>query len=760
MPIPLETTVGRQRDLVRVAERLALSRVCCVTGPVGVGKSHLAQRAAASLAADFPGGVHYCEVGSVADEPTVAALIEALHVPLGPALLVVDGADACAPALRALLPGWLGEHPRRRVLVTSRERPGIAGEVAIPLEPLSVAEAVTLFVERARALDDRFVPTDAERRAIEEIVRRVDALPLAVRLCAAQTLVLRPTALLAHLRTADARLEAGSMRPVLDAAFRLLPEDTRRLLVSCAVFDDTFTFEAAVAVAGATLAGLMVLCERSFVRPSDDPTGGRRFRLYRPVRDFALAGEAGLDAALRERHRAFYLGRVDRADDAPDADETRRNLLAAAEHDVEAGAHPRALETLVAVTPLVLRLGPTGRALALFERAWPAAPPPEALHAAGALCLMVGALQRAVERFDLALATLPPAASRVAEVLCDRATAARLLGRAEAATGFYDRALAHPAVTAPVAARTLERLAGHLFEQGRHADARARLDAARAAYASLPDAAGLARVQHALGLLEQEDGDVAAAVALFRDAQLRHTALGDERFAAIARFDEGAALLEDDAPAAAREVLDGAVERLEAFGDRRQAALGRALLGVCAARLDDLVRARGELSQALAEVEAMGDAAMIAAIRVHHGHVEPSPAQAASRVPAETSSDEERYAVRVLTRALRATAETLRIAPDGAFIERPDGARVEIKAASARRILAALLEARARGAGIALEAEALFRSGWPGERVLGDAARNRLQVALSMLRKAGLGARLVRTGDAYRLTGEVRVKGG
>lgn len=57
-----------------------------------------------------------------------------------------------------------------------------------------------------------------------------------------------------------------------------------------------------------------------------------------------------------------------------------------------------------------------------------------------------------------------------------------------------------------------------------------------------------------------------------------------------------------------------------------------------------------------------------------------------------------------------------------------------------------------------MSADALFRLGWPGERVLTAAARNRLQVALSMLRKAGLGERLVRTGDGYRLAGAVRVE--
>ena len=97
------------------------------------------------------------------------------------------------------------------------------------------------------------------------------------------------------------------------------------------------------------------------------------------------------------------------------------------------------------------------------------------------------------------------------------------------------------------------------------------------------------------------------------------------------------------------------------------------------------------------------------------------------------------------------------IAADGAWVQVPDGTRVEVKSQAARRILVALLEARTRGADAGCTSQALFRRGWPGERVLDHAARNRLQVALSALRKAGLGERLVRLEDGYALSGPVRV---
>lgn len=747
--------MGRARDIDRVSSRLADARLCGLTGPLGVGKSHLAQQVAWSLGARFAAGVFWCDATSASSEDDLESLIEAVHTPLGAVLLVVDGADACAEAARAVVPRWLGQHPMRKALVTSRERAGIRGEVVVPLDPLSPADAVTLFIDRARAADDRFVPTELERRAIDQIVRWVDALPLAVCLCAAQTLVLRPPALLEHLQSADARLDtrAGgdSLRQTVRSAFALLPEDARPVLVACSTFVGAFTFDAAAAVAGASLASLMALCQRSFLRVSDEG-GTRRFRLYRPIQDFAAG--LGVDDTLRDRHRAWYRARLERGEDV---DETRQNLLASAAHDVEMEHTARALDTLIAVTPLVLLQGPTVHTLALLERAWPSAPTPEALHAAGRLRLLDGQFAAAAALFDTALTALPETSPLAAAVLSERATAARLMGHVREATELYGQALAHPAGDPHVGARTLERLAGHLFEQGQRAIARTRLDEAHDAYAAIADHHGVARVQHALGLLEQEEGNRAAAATLFRDAQTRHSALGDQRFAAIARFDEGALLLEDDAPGAARPVLADAVDRLETLGDRRQVALGRALLGVCAARLDDPHTARPLLEQALAEAEAIADVAMRAAIRVHAGHLDTSPAQALARIPAATFSDEERYAVRLLEWAVRQAGETLSIAVDGTFIQRADGPRTELKSLAARRILTALLEARSNAAA-ELTSNVLFRRGWPGERVLDDAARNRLQVALSMLRKAGLGEHLVRTGEGYRLEGNVRVK--
>lgn len=60
------------------------------------------------------------------------------------------------------------------------------------------------------------------------------------------------------------------------------------------------------------------------------------------------------------------------------------------------------------------------------------------------------------------------------------------------------------------------------------------------------------------------------------------------------------------------------------------------------------------------------------------------------------------------------------------------------------RLLAALVESHADGECEGLDADALIERVWPGEQIMPDAARNRLYVAISKLRKAGLGDMLDR----------------
>jgi hypothetical protein len=88
---------------------------------------------------------------------------------------------------------------------------------------------------------------------------------------------------------------------------------------------------------------------------------------------------------------------------------------------------------------------------------------------------------------------------------------------------------------------------------------------------------------------------------------------------------------------------------------------------------------------------------------------------------------------------------------DGEWLETPNGMRHSLgRRRPLRRLLLALARAHARGAP-ALSVDELLEAGWPGERPLPEAGSNRVWVAISTLRKLGLGEMLQRWDGGYRL---------
>jgi hypothetical protein len=56
---------------------------------------------------------------------------------------------------------------------------------------------------------------------------------------------------------------------------------------------------------------------------------------------------------------------------------------------------------------------------------------------------------------------------------------------------------------------------------------------------------------------------------------------------------------------------------------------------------------------------------------------------------------------------------------------------------------------RIRHPGRPVAAESLVRAGWPDERIVPSAAKNRLHVSITRLRKLGLEGAIVREADGY-----------
>ncbi|WP_206307220.1 BTAD domain-containing putative transcriptional regulator [Streptomyces sp. ICN441] len=368
LPVPLTPLIGRTEALGRVSRYLATARLVTLTGPGGVGKTRLAAAAAGTVDADeLPDGVWLVDLsgvrpGTSADLAQVVASALGIrdgapaampgagagaHAP-SPAhrlaaalrdrrvLLVLDGCEHVVDAAATLADLLLRTAPGLRILVTSQQPLGLAGEAVFLVEPLRTDDAVRLFTERAAASAPGF-PLDpdgadpADRAAVAEICRRLDGIPLALELAATRVRALgvrelagrlgdRFRVLTAGQRVAPARQQ--TLRAVIDWSWELLSAPERIVLRRLAVHSDGCDLAAAEAVcAGDGVSGEEVLdlvtrlVDRSFVVVVEGPTGPR-YRLLESVAAYSVERlhEMRDVDAVRDRHLRHYLALAGRAE--------------------------------------------------------------------------------------------------------------------------------------------------------------------------------------------------------------------------------------------------------------------------------------------------------------------------------------------------------------------------------------------------------------------------------------------------------------
>jgi non-specific serine/threonine protein kinase len=142
-------------------------------------------------------------------------------------LLVLDNSEHVIEAIADLADSLLQACPHLRILATSREWLGIAGEVIMPVPPLGLPDAdqpesrnllqygaVKLFVDRAAAVLSDYDLTDDNRFEVAEICRRLDGLPLAIELAAARLRALSEKEVLARLSDHPHLLDAALLHRV------------------------------------------------------------------------------------------------------------------------------------------------------------------------------------------------------------------------------------------------------------------------------------------------------------------------------------------------------------------------------------------------------------------------------------------------------------------------------------------------------------------------------------------------------------------
>src|SRR5215470_9387744 len=353
-PTVLTSFVGRSVELDKVADLLDRYRMVTVTGPGGMGKTRLAGEVARRVAGRFADGVWQAELAGVADPGLVpAAVATALglqHSGGGPVtaaladvlvarqvLLVLDNCEHLIDAVAGLCGTLLPAADDVRILATSREPAGVAGEARYRLQPLSLPEpgqygpadrssAVALFADRAHQADPHFTMSGETGSAVARLVSRLDGMPLAIELAAARVETLGVGPLLDRLddqfsllastnRLAPARHR--SLAATVEWSYQLLSEQERRVFRRLSVFPGPFTLEAAEVVAGVGAGpALLHLVDCSLiVPPRAGPDGRPRYLVLEALRAYGLsrlaeAGERPGAAAALTRHALDVAGQA------------------------------------------------------------------------------------------------------------------------------------------------------------------------------------------------------------------------------------------------------------------------------------------------------------------------------------------------------------------------------------------------------------------------------------------------------------------
>jgi predicted ATPase/DNA-binding SARP family transcriptional activator len=364
LPVQLTSFVGRARELAELKPLLLANRLLTLTGPGGTGKTRLALQLAedTDVREPFTGGVWLIELAPLADPAlvphTVAATLGVREQPGRPLLdalvdymrpktllLLLDNCEHLIEPCAQLAETLLRAAPGLKILASSREALGIAGEIPYRVPPLSLPDprqmhdlaalaqndSVRLFVERAAATYPPFRLTAHNAPVVAQIGRRLDGIPLAIELAAARTKVFPPEQIAVRLDDRFRLLTGGSrtalprhqtLLALIEWSHQLLTAVERALLRRLAVFAGSFSLEAAQAVCGEglgedVLETLARLADKSLIEV-DEPmdAGEARFRVLETIRQYAREKllEAGEAEQVRDRHLAFFLDFAEEAE--------------------------------------------------------------------------------------------------------------------------------------------------------------------------------------------------------------------------------------------------------------------------------------------------------------------------------------------------------------------------------------------------------------------------------------------------------------
>ena len=356
LPVQLTSFVGREKEIEEIRSLLNEHRLVTITGAGGCGKTRLAIHAVTDLVSGFEDGVWFVDLAPVTEPDLVPGAIagvlkvkEEPHRSLSETLIarwrgkkfliVLDNCEHLVEACSRIAEHLLREVSELRVLATSREALNAPGEITWRVPSLSLpdsdriddveemrenSEAVRLFEDRAKAVQQAFFLTEKSASAVLRICRRLDGIPLAIELAATRVKLLGLDDILKRL---DERFQvlAGSTRGVMkrhktlraavDWSYDLLTQAEKSLFNRLAVFVGGFDMDAVEKVcAGQQVTNESVLnlfsglVDKSLVVTETQADGSVRYGLLETLRHYAREklADSGEENVYREGHFEYY----------------------------------------------------------------------------------------------------------------------------------------------------------------------------------------------------------------------------------------------------------------------------------------------------------------------------------------------------------------------------------------------------------------------------------------------------------------------